>query len=169
VTSLRLRPLTVDDEDAVMEGQRVMAADGFVFALGYDDAMSWTDYLQFLEARRHSVDVTDEAVPGTFLVAEVNREIVGRVSIRHVLNAFLLHEGGHIGFGVLPGHRRQGYASEILRQSLQRARNLGIVRVLVTCDDDNVGSAAVIEGAGGVLGSVVDSSDGRPVRRYWIG
>jgi predicted acetyltransferase len=53
--------------------------------------------------------------------------------------------GGHIGFGLVAKHRRRGYGTEILRQSLVIARAVGIDRVLVTCDDDNVGSAAVIE------------------------
>jgi predicted acetyltransferase len=41
--------------------------------------------------------------------------------------------------------------------------------VLVTCDDSNIGSRAVIEACGGRLGNVVDSVvDGPRVRRYWI-
>ena len=63
------------------------------------------------------------------------------------------HEGGHIGYAVRPAHRRRGYATEILRQSLIVARAVGVDGVLVTCDDDNVGSAAVIERCGGVLES----------------
>jgi predicted acetyltransferase len=108
-------------------------------------------------------------VPGTFLVADVAGQIVGRSSIRFELNEFLLREGGHIGYGVLPGHRRRGYATEILRQSLIIARAEGVGRVLVTCDDDNAGSRAVIESCGGQLDSVVTVADGRPpIRRYWI-
>ena len=93
--------------------------------------------------------------------------VVGRSSIRFELNDFLRVEGGHIGYAVRPAHRRRGYATEILRQSLIVARAGGVDRALVTCDDDNVGSAAVIEANGGVLENIIDV-DGVPLRRYWI-
>jgi predicted acetyltransferase len=95
-------------------------------------------------------------------------QIVGRASIRHELNERLLVEGGHIGYAVLQEHRRRGYATEILRQSLLVARALGVERVLITCDDDNAGSAAVIERCGGVFHSMSKADDGHAVRRYWI-
>jgi len=108
-------------------------------------------------------------VPATFLVAEVGGQVVGRVSIRHELNAYLAEVGGHIGYGVRPGFRRRGYATGILRQSLAVAASVGLERVLVTCDSDNVGSATVIENCGGVLEKIVPSRDGSvPKRRYWV-
>lgn len=97
-------------------------------------------------------------------------EVVGFVSIRHELNDFLLAVGGHVGYAVRPSRRRRGYAHAALALALERCRELGIERVLVTCDDDNVGSYRTIEAAGGVLENVVPSNeDGAPPkRRYWI-
>ncbi len=70
---------------------------------------------------------------------------------------------------MLAAHRRRGYATEILRQSLVITRSHGVERVLVTCDEDNVGSATVIERGGGTFESTVDSTrGGPPKRRYWI-
>jgi predicted acetyltransferase len=40
--------------------------------------------------------------------------------------------------------------------------------VLVTCDEDNLASIAVIERCGGVLEDVRPDPDGAPKRRYWI-
>ena len=102
------------------------------------------------------------------LVAAVAQEIVGRTSVRFMLNASLAERGGHIGYGVLPQHRRRGYATEILRQSLVIARAAGVGRVLVTCDQDNAGSRAVIESCGAVLDSVVTLDGKPPVLRFWI-
>jgi len=97
-------------------------------------------------------------------------EVVGFVSFRHELNEWLRHFGGHIGYSVRPTRRRQGYARAGLALALDRARELGLGSVMLTCDDDNAGSYRTIEGAGGVLQDVVDAADqGHPrLRRYWI-
>ena len=109
-------------------------------------------------------------VPCTFLFAfSEGGELVGRVSIRHTLNEHLSREGGHVGYGVLPQHRRRGYAREILRLALFRCRDLGLARVLVTCDDENEGSWRVIEANGGALeGRAPRASGGGLYRRYWV-
>jgi predicted acetyltransferase len=166
--TLWLRPLDPGDEPAVAAAHATMALDDFEFAFDYPSGQSWAEYLADVERKRIGAELRDGRVPATFLVADVQGEIVGRSSIRHRLNPFLEHEGGHIGFGVLPHARRRGYATEILRQSLVIARSLGIRRALLTCDDDNVGSATVIETCGGILDSIVDGSTGKAVRRYWI-
>lgn len=91
-------------------------------------------------------------------------DLVGFLNLRHLLNEFLLEEGGHIGYAVKPSARRQGHASEALRLALLAARDLGIAKVLVTCDDDNEPSARTIEANGGVQEDVRNGK-----RRYWIG
>ena len=109
-------------------------------------------------------------MPSTFLFAFNGPRIVGRGSIRHELNDFLFRVGGHIGYTVVPEFRRRGYATQILRQLLTIARErFGLARVLVTCDDDNIGSIRTIEKNGGVLENVVSGVDlVTPKRRYWI-
>ncbi|MDC7120433.1 GNAT family N-acetyltransferase [Cellulomonas fimi] len=61
-----------------------------------------------------------------------------------------------------------GYATEMLRQSLVVATSAGIERALVTCDDDNVASARTIERCGGVVQDRVPVDGGPPERRYWV-
>lgn len=131
--------------------------------------MDWGAYLKTLDDHRRGVNLPDGLVPATFLVADVADTIVGRTSIRHELNDSLRRHGGHIGYCVLPGYRRRGYATEILRQSLVIARATAVTRVLVTCDDGNTGSIAVIERCGGKLDSVIRPAPSAPLtRRYWI-
>ncbi|QFP76246.1 GNAT family N-acetyltransferase [Deinococcus sp. AJ005] len=94
---------------------------------------------------------------------------LGRASLRHTLTPRLREFGGHIGYEIRPSVRRQGHGSTILRLTLERARGLGLDRVLITCDTDNLGSRGVIEGNGGVLeGEFVLASHPKPIRRYWI-
>jgi predicted acetyltransferase len=78
--------------------------------------------------------------------------------------------GGHIGYVVVPEFRRLGYATAILRLSVLIAREkLGIGRLLLTCDDDNIGSIRTIEKNGGILENVITGPDlDKPKRRYWI-
>jgi predicted acetyltransferase len=167
-TSLRLRPPRLQDEAEFAAAHEAMAEEGFTFGLRYQPGQSWRAYLDQLEVHHRGLDLPDGWVPTTFLVAEVSGHLIGRASLRRALNDRLRKEGGHIGYGVLREHRRRGYGTEILRQSLVIVRAFGVDRVLVTCDDDNVGSATVIERCGGVFDSLSTADDGHPVRRYWI-
>jgi predicted acetyltransferase len=165
--SVLLRPLDVSDEKQAMRAHEELAEDDFDF-LFVRQGETWLDYLERVERERLGVDLPEGWVPSTFLVAEVEGQVVGRVSIRHELNAYLAELGGHIGYGVRPGFRRRGYATNILRQSLEVAASIGLDRVLVTCDVDNVGSATVIERCGGVRENVVPVEGSVPRCRYWV-
>ena len=95
---------------------------------------------------------------------------LGRVSIRHSLNERLREFGGHIGYEIRPSARQRGHGTLALRLALQRARELGLERVLVTCDVGNAGSRRVIEANGGELeGEFRPDFHPRVIRRYWIG
>ena len=97
--------------------------------------MPFRRYLEMLAEHERGENLPPNHVPSTFLFAFAGTSIVGRVAIRHSLNPDLERIGGHIGYVVVPEYRRQGYATEILRQSLEIARQtLGLTRVLVTCD-----------------------------------
>lgn len=117
-----------------------------------------------------SAELPDDAVHNDLYWVVDDGEVVGFLSFRHDLNEWLREAGGHIGYSVRESRRRRGYASAALRLGLERAREIGLDRVLVTCDDDNVGSYRTIEGADGVLQDVSDQSarGHAMLRRYWI-
>ncbi len=164
-----MSPFTAADEVQARSAFLELAADGFTFLLdGYDAELPWADWLARVEAVRCGRDLAPDWVPATFLAARVGTDLVGRVSIRHELNPFLLRWGGHIGYAVRPHYRRRGYATAMLRASLGVAHDLGLDRVLVTCDDTNLGSAAVIERCGGVLDTLEPRSEHPTKRRYWV-
>src|SRR6266704_3288854 len=117
---LRLRPLRPEDEAAFRAGHEQMAAEGFPFGLLLEPGRTWEEYLRILADHRSGVNLPDGWVPSTFLVADVDGQVVGD-------------------------------------------------RVLVTCDDDNVGSIRAIESCGGKLDSVRPAKPGSAaIRRYWI-
>jgi predicted acetyltransferase/predicted lactoylglutathione lyase len=163
-----LRPLNISDEKQARQAHWELAQDAFDFLLDLQRGEPWPVYLARLENLRLGVDVSQGWVPATFLVAEVDGQVVGRVSIRHHLNAYLSEVAGHIGIGVRPDFRRRGYATAILRQSLSVAAATGLAHVLVTCDANNVAAINATVDCGGVLEN--GAAARRSVRkcRFWV-
>lgn len=125
-------------------------------------------YVRYLQ-RQSTDERRDGLVPESFFWLIDDGVYIGRLSLRHHLNDRLLQFGGHIGYEIRPSKRRQGYGKAILHLGLDKARKQGITRALITCDDDNIGSARVIEANGGILeNTVLLSHRAVPTRRYWI-
>lgn len=164
---LVIRELEPGDEEQVMAAHTELFADGFDFAMRRDGE-AWPELLDRRRRDREGADLPPDRVPATFLVLVVDDVVAGRVSVRHRLNEHLLQVGGHVGYAVRPAYRRRGYATAMLRHALDLLASLGVQEALVTCDDDNGASAAVIERAGGVLEDVRAPDDGVPKRRYWV-
>jgi predicted acetyltransferase len=91
-------------------------------------------------------------------------EYLGRLGIRHRLAPGRIGErNGHIGYDVRPSARRQGHATEMLAAALPVAAGLGLSKVLITCDHDNVASRRTIERNGGELHDQLDEK-----LRFWL-
>ena len=136
------------------------------WAIFKNDYHDFDHYLEHLEVKTASEGLVPDSV--FFLLDEDRNRLLGAVNIRHYLNEALLKEGGHIGDGIRPGERRKGYASEMIRLALIECRKLGIDRVLMTCDKENIGSVKSIIKNGGVLENEFVNSDGVTEQRYWI-
>ena len=93
---------------------------------------------------------------------------MGAVNIRHYLTEELLRSGGHLADGVRPSERRKGIATAMIGLALEECRRLGIHRVLMTCDKDNIGSAKSIRNNGGVLENELINEEEVWEQRYWI-
>lgn len=111
-------------------------------------------------------------VPSYDYFAVDDDRFIGIIHIRIKLTDNLLRYGGHIGYAVNPIYWKKGYGSELLKLGLEKAKELiEDNKVLLTCDDDNIGSAKIIEKNGGVLENKVENIDGKEkflTRRYWI-
>ena len=122
-------------------------------------------YLENLETKQE----TERWVPDSvFFLHDTKRDILlGAVNIRHKLNDELLYTGGHIGDGIRPSERRKGYATAMIALALEECKKLGINKVLMCYDKNNIGSAKSIIKNGGVLENEVEE-DGHLEQRYWI-
>ena len=116
---------------------------------------------------RKGIFLKKNRVPSTLYWAVVGNKVVGRLHLRHKLNKALLLVGGHIGYAVVPSERNKGYATEMLRLGLKKAKLIGIKKVLVTCDEMNIGSKKVIEANGGILENKI-KENGIFKLRFWI-
>ena len=108
-------------------------------------------------------------VSDTYLaVREPDRRLVGIIDLRHSIDTAALSEwAGHIGYSVRPSDRRRGYAKEMLRLNLLNCAELGIKRVLVCCDEDNLPSERTILANGGVFERTA-FANGKTIKRFWI-
>ena len=131
---------------------------------------SFADFLAGLRRESEGVGLSEGQVPQTtYWLLRSDGVIVGTSRLRHYLTPELSVWGGHVGYEVRPTERRKGYGTRLLALTLEKARARGLDRVLLTCDDDNVGSYRVIEGNGGRLaGRVTPPDTGTIARRYWI-
>ncbi|MDW0117697.1 GNAT family N-acetyltransferase [Sporosarcina thermotolerans] len=128
--------------------------------------LSYEDYLIELKEKEAG---QDNRVPNSnYFLVDGNDRIIGTVTIRHSLNDYLRKVDGHIGAGIRPSERRKGYATFLLSEALKITDQLGINSVLVTCNEDNIGSAAVIIKNGGVEDESFTEPHGNVVRRFWI-
>lgn len=168
--SLILRELNFDDESAFLSGlEEWKDEDLSWYSFVWKPGMSHHEHLKTLKDQKDKNKIAEDRVPSTMLYGFVEEKIVGRVSIRHELNDFLLERGGHIGYSVSPKFRQMGYATEMFRQALVFCKSLNLSRVLITCADENEASIKIIEHFGGILENKVwDESNSEHLRRYWL-
>jgi predicted acetyltransferase/8-oxo-dGTP pyrophosphatase MutT (NUDIX family) len=168
---LILRELTVDDEAEFLLGYEDWKDDDLEwYTFTWTPGMDHKTHLQLLEDQKFKEKIPANRVPSTMLYGFVDGQIVGRLSIRHELNDFLLRRGGHAGYSVSPRHRNKGYATEMFRQGVSYFKKLGLSRVLITCLDQNIASWKIIERFGGSLENrIFDEEENEGfIRRYWI-
>ncbi|MCL2217328.1 MAG: GNAT family N-acetyltransferase [Defluviitaleaceae bacterium] len=102
------------------------------------------------------------------LVREGEKRVLGMVNFRHHLeNPYLAKHWGNIGFGVRFCERGKGYSKAILKLCLEKCRDYGLDKILVTCDPDNAASRRTIISCGGQFEGIVQTGD-EIDERYWI-
>ena len=130
------------------------------------------DIIKKMKDNRDRTKLKPGYVPSYDYFLVDDNKLLGVIHIRIELTEALLKYGGNIGYGTNPKYWYQGYGTKILELGLIKAKEIGLQdKVLVTCDDDNIGSYKIIEKNGGVLENKVENIEGNETfltRRYWI-
>lgn len=130
--------------------------------------LSFHDYIKQLNDQAKGRGLPEGWVPASsFFLLDDKNKIYGAINIRHRLTEILETLGGHIGYSIRPTERKKGYGSLILNLGLQEAIKLGLKKVLVTCNINNIASAKVIQNNGGKFDSI-SKVDDKTMNRYWI-
>ena len=162
---MELRRPKLEDKEKILEMLADFEAvgsrqDGF---FGETDFV-YEDWLETIQLAEAGLGLPQGFVPYIQLISfAADGRAVGFLNLRLRLNDYLLQEGGHIGYSIRPSARGKGFAKEQLRQGLQVAKSKNIKRALVTCDENNAASRAVILANGGVLEDIRGGKE-----RYWI-
>lgn len=148
-----------------------LAAEGI--AGGETPYINWDgdfeDYLRRMQILAKGENVPAADVPRHTYFLFCGDKIIGRSEIRRELNAELELIGGHLGGDVRRSERKKGYGTLILELTLEKAREIGMKRVLATCDVKNTAAAKTIEKCGGIFEKeVFDEKTGTRISHYWI-
>ena len=130
------------------------------------------DIIQKFADSRDQTKLPINYVPSYDYFAVDGNKLIGIINIRVRLTENLLRYGGHIGYAVNPKYWNMGYGKKILKLGLDNYKDIiEDEKILITCDDDNIGSYKIIEANGGQLENKVENEDCGErflTRRYWI-
>ena len=145
--------------------------DNGISTYSFTDASSCDIFAKF-DRYRNERDLPPDRVGEDkyWLVDDEKTYFIGEIAIRHRLNDALAQRGGHIGYGVRYSEWNRGYGTKMLALALEKAKERHISPVLITCNDDNLASARVMEKNGfALVDKIIVSRDGKDLltRRYW--
>jgi len=123
-------------------------------------------FLKWLHDDRKGINLEKGAVQQTAYWAIVDDKVVARANIRHKLNKSL-QDFGHIGYDVKPKEQGKGYGTALLKQLIAKAKTIGLKKIIITCDEKNIGSRKVIERNGGKLKKIAPYHE-KQYCYYWI-
>lgn len=146
--------------------------DQFAGCLSLDECNSAQEWISICERRTSEKtcgDTGTEVPSHTYLaVRKSDNKVVGIIDLRHHINHPILGTwGGHCGYSVRPSERGKGYAKKMLRLNIQNAREMGIEKLLITCNVENEASEKTILANGGIYEKTIEV-DGCKMKRYWI-
>lgn len=163
---LEFKELCLDDKEAYMDFserfKRESPEDAENFFLNPEN-FSFIDFYSLVRSLSKKSTLPEGWVRTRFYLVKEDGIIVGMGNIRYDDSDFILNYAGHIGYSVAPWERKKGYGYEILKNLLPLAKDLGMGKVLLTCDIDNLSSKKIIEKNNGILDRTFGEKE-----FYWI-
>lgn len=154
---IKLRPLQAEEPEEVYQMFQEIPAeeDGFENPAQGLSREEFSDFCRRHVGYSRGENLKPGYVPDTYFLLWSDGRLAGFAKMRHYLNDFLLNHGGHIGYGIRPSCRGNGYGNVILTEVLKKAKAIGIERALLTIRDYNIRSRKVCEFNGGKLEKIV--------------
>lgn len=115
----------------------------------------YKNYEEFLEAMRWDFQWPQWRVPSTFFFSIEDNAIVWHIQVRHHIDHPNLRDvWWHIGYGVVPWKWWKWLGKKQLELALIESQNLWLKKVMISCLEENIASAKVIESNGWKLEQV---------------
>ncbi len=130
---------------------------------------NFESFLYHLRTQQDPAKLPPHSIAQSLFWLVNDSEFIGILSLRRGPDGTFIRISGHIGYQIRPSQRRRGYGKQLLHLGLQKAKELGLTCLLLTCDEDNIASKKIIESNGGQFENAIQI-EGSPVKklRYWI-
>ena len=174
MAKLEIRRLEIKDKKAFQAYVKEISQDTNPYrALQRIERYSALNFKAFadfvLSLRKEEKRIDSEQSTATTYFAFRDGVIVGSTRCRwQIEKGNLFNVGGHIGYDVTPSYRGNGIAAEMTKFALEKYREKGVYRVLITAKEGNLASRKTIENVGGILENAISEKDGELLYRYWI-
>lgn len=152
---LYLRPVTIFDERIVDDfakehyalNEKIEAGDcSLILGKTYDEYENFYDWYKAEEKLDQEILKKGQVGCSTYLVLSKEDDyLIALLDIRHSLEYKHGEVYGHIGIDIRPTERNKGHYKEILKLSLELARNYKIEKIVIACEYTNIPSKRGIE------------------------
>ncbi len=129
---------------------------------------NFADFLKSVEDKKNGIG--NNGVKEIFYFAIEDDKIVGHASIRlnPEVDGDTYKFSGHIMYGVVPSKRKLGYGNKICKMLIEKMVAMGYDEIIITCNDNNIGSKKIIINNGGEFIESVNYNGNTIIDRYSI-
>lgn len=157
---------------SLVEPSQILAAS---FQKALEEQGIHLDDQEISEYIKHSKDVSigENLKPGEVRRTEYwlqeNGRYFGRIQIRKKPSGRFPTIASHVYYEIRPSEQNRGYGTMLLALGIEKARELGMDKLIIASDETNVASRKIIEQNGGLLEKKVPVPDSStPIYLYAI-